>query len=160
MVRRVVRKYARRLLALEDTPERIALAFTIGIFLAFSPLLGFHTFLGLTIAFVFGLNRAAVLIGVFVNNPWTLVPIYTLGSYMGGWLVGFPSTNGLPQFTWGQLVNARFWVELMGHWRLLKPMFLGSSILAVLVAGISYPLALLLISKGRAYRARHESVIL
>ena len=57
MVRRKFRHYLRRLLALDDTPERIALAFAVGVFLAFSPLLGLHTVLGLAIAFLFGLNR-------------------------------------------------------------------------------------------------------
>ncbi len=64
-------EYLRRLLALVGTPERVAFAFAVGVFLAFSPLLGLHAILGLTIAFAFGLNRAAVLIGVFVSNPWS-----------------------------------------------------------------------------------------
>jgi uncharacterized protein (DUF2062 family) len=156
----MVRKAVRHILALDDSPERIALAFAIGIFLAFSPLLGLHTFLGLTIAFLLRLNRPAVLMGVFVNNPWTLVPIYTLGSYVGGWLVGFPATDGLPHFTWGQLMRGSYWVEMAGHWRVLKPMFLGSTILALLAAAISYPLAVFLIAKGRAYRAHRERVML
>ncbi len=158
MVRRTVGKYIRRLLALDDSPERIALAFTIGVFLAFSPLLGLHTFLGLTIAFAFGLNRPAILIGVFVNNPWTLVPIYAMGTYVGGWLLGFPPAGSLPDFTWGQLLHGSYWAQLVRHWRMLKPMFFGSTVLASVVASVSYPLALFLISKGRAYRARHESV--
>jgi hypothetical protein len=57
-------KFLGRLLNLNDTPERIAFAFAIGVFLAFSPLLGLHTFLGLTLAFLFGLNRVAVLVGL------------------------------------------------------------------------------------------------
>ncbi len=35
-----------RLLALDDTPERIARAFAVGVFLAFSPLIGLHLLLG------------------------------------------------------------------------------------------------------------------
>jgi len=42
------------LLLLEDTPERIALAFAIGVWIAFSPLLGIHTGLALGLAFVPG----------------------------------------------------------------------------------------------------------
>jgi hypothetical protein len=155
-----MRNYVHRLLALDDSPERIALAFAIGVFLAFSPLLGLHTFLGLTIAFAFGLNRPAILIGVFVNNPWTLVPIYALGTYIGGHVLGFPETTSLPDFSWDQLFRGSYWAQLVGHWRLLKPMLLGSTILAICVAGVSYPLALLLISKGRAYRAQRDGAML
>ena len=160
MVRRAVRNYVRRLLALDDSPQRIALAFAVGIFLAFSPLLGLHTFLGLTIAFAFGLNRPAILIGVFVNNPWTLVPIYALGTYIGGHILGSPETSNLPEFAWRHLFRGSYWVQIVGQWRLLKPMFLGSTILALCVAMVSYPLALYLISKGRAYRAQRESAML
>ena len=36
----------KKLLHIEDTPERTALAYSIGIFLGFSPFLGFHTLAG------------------------------------------------------------------------------------------------------------------
>ncbi len=160
MLRKTVHNYLRRLLTLEDTPERIALAFAIGVFFAFSPLLGLHTFLGLIVAFLFGLNRPAVLIGVFINNPWTLVPIYTIATYLGGMLIGFPNTAPLPAVGWKQIWHGAFWVQLAGQWRMLKPLVLGSSILAVLTSILSFLLARYLIAKGRAYRAHEESVIL
>ena len=160
MLRRAFHNYMRRLLLLEDTPERIALAFAIGVFFAFSPLLGLHTFLGLIVAFIFGLNRPAVLIGVFINNPWTLVPIYTIATYLGGMLIGFPNTATLPPVGWKQIWHQHFWVQLAGQWRLLKPLVLGSSILAVLTSILSFLIARYLIVKGRAYRAREDSAIL
>ena len=71
----------RRLLALDDPPERTALAFAIGVFIAFTPLLGLHTILATLIAFLFRFNKIAIYTGTFVNNPFlTLVPI-TLVSY-------------------------------------------------------------------------------
>lgn len=152
--------YLRRLLMLEDTPERIALAFAIGVFFAFSPLLGLHTLLGLIVAFLFGLNRPAVLIGVFVNNPWTLVPIYTIATYLGGMLIGFPHTAPLPVLGWKQIWHESFWLQLAGQWRLLKPLVLGSAILAVPASVLSFLLARYLIVKGRAYQAREDNAIL
>src|SRR5262249_55625303 len=100
MVRRRVRRYLRRLLAIEDSPRRTALAFAIGVFLAFSPLLGLHTVLGLAIAFLFGLNRMALLVGLFVNNPWTLIPIYVFAGYIGGLIFGYPGQTTVPHFGW------------------------------------------------------------
>jgi uncharacterized protein (DUF2062 family) len=144
----------RRLLSLEDSPERIAFAFAIGVFFAFSPLLGLHTFLGLCVAFCFGLNRVAVLVGVFVNNPWTLVPIYAAATYVGGIVVGFPAAAALPDFGWSELWRSTFWVQLGQQWRLLLPMVVGSLILSVLAAVLSYPLALYLIHKGRQFDTR------
>ena len=59
----------RRLLAIDDPPERTALAFSIGVFIAFSPLLGLHTILATLIAFVFRFNKVAIYTGTFLNNP-------------------------------------------------------------------------------------------
>ncbi len=160
MVGSAVNNYLRRLLALDDTPERVALAFSVGVFLAFSPLLGLHTILGLTIAFAFGLNRPAILIGVFINNPWTIVPIYAAGAYLGWHLFGFPAAPHLPDFHWSHLWNLSFWQSLFKDGFMLKPLIYGSTILSCITASISYPTALWVIRKGRAYRARHRHGIL
>ena len=160
MIRKAVPAYIRRLLILDDTPERIALAFAIGVFFALSPLIGLHTFLGLLVAFLFGLNRAAVLVGVFINNPWTLVPIYSIATYVGGLFIGFPVTTPMPQFGWKQIFHGSFWHQLSGQWLLLKPLLLGSAILAVLGALISFLLVRCLIIKFRAYRTQRNGVIL
>jgi uncharacterized protein len=145
-------KYLRRLLNLNDTPERIALAFAIGVFLAFSPLLGLHTFLGLTLAFLFGLNRVAVLVGLFVNNPWTLVPIYGAAAYIGGMLIGFPVTAGMPEFGWQQMMHGKFWLQLVRDWRMIKPIVLGSFILSATSSVLSYPLVLYVLQRRRLRR--------
>jgi uncharacterized protein len=160
MVRAAASHYLRKLLNLEDTPERIALAFSVGIFFAFSPFLGLHTFLGLLVAFLFGLNRPAVLIGVFVNNPWTLIPIYTAATYLGGIIIGFPPAVDLPSFGWKHIWDSQFWTQLAKQWRLIKPLFLGSTILSVTISLFSYAMARQLIIKGRAYRTRNNGVML
>ncbi len=56
----------------DDTPQRTAAAFALGVFFGFSPILGFHTMLGLVFAFALDLNRVAVLLGVYSNLPWIL----------------------------------------------------------------------------------------
>lgn len=158
MIRRKIRGYLKRLLALNDTPERIALAFAVGVFLSFSPLLGLHTILGICIAFLFGLNRVAILMGLFVNNPWTLVPIYALATYLGGVLIGFPAASPLNGLPWSQLWSSGFWSQIFRHWPWILPMFLGSTILAFLCAAIAYPLALFIVRHGRGPAVQIGSV--
>ncbi|HYK88249.1 MAG TPA: DUF2062 domain-containing protein [Acidobacteriota bacterium] len=156
MLRRTTKEYLRRLLALDDTPERIAFAFALGVFLAFSPLLGLHTLLGLTLAFVFGLNRVAVLLGVWVNNPWTLVPIYGAAAFIGSLLFGFPPGHALPPFDWGEFWHGGFWRELIGDWSMLRPIVLGSTILSFVGALLSYPIALYVVRQGKAFHLHHR----
>jgi uncharacterized protein len=142
--------FIRHFLALDDTPERIAKAFALGVFLAFSPLVGLQTFLGLMLLFFFGLNRFALLLGVFINNPGTLVPIYAAGTYVGGLLIGFPPRPALPSFEWQALWSADFWKQMAGQWHILKPMVVGSFTLSIFLSAISYFAALYLMKQRRA----------
>jgi uncharacterized protein (DUF2062 family) len=155
MILRKIEHTIRYLSSFNETPERLALAFALGVFLTFTPLVGLHIVLGFAVAFLFGLNRVAMLFGLFVNNPWTLVPYYTAATYFGGWLIGFPKGSEMPDFVWSQFWAGDFWLQLGQRWRLLLPMALGSTILAVLCAALSYPLALYAIKRGRTYLS-HE----
>src|SRR5919205_1896761 len=81
----------RRLLAIDDPPERTALAFSIGVFIAFSPFLGLHTIMATAIAFLFRFNKIAIYTGTFVNNPFfTLVPIIIASYAVGALVLGKP----------------------------------------------------------------------
>src|SRR5690349_25175034 len=82
-----VRVWLEQLLHTHDTPQRTAAAYALGVFLGFSPLLGLHTILGLILAFALRLNRVAVLLGVYSNLPWILVPYYTLATWLGATLL-------------------------------------------------------------------------
>ncbi len=156
MIRRTAVRYLRQLLALNDTPERIALAFSLGVFLAFSPLFGLHTILGLALAFIFGLNRVAVLLGVWVNNPWTLVPIYAAAAYVGDLLFGFPQAHSLPPFSWVEFWHGRYLLQLIGEWHVLRPVVLGSTILSFISALLCYPVALYVVRQGKSFHLHHR----
>src|SRR3954471_7284776 len=89
----MIRATIRRLLAIDDPPERTALAFSIGVFIAFSPFLGLHTIMATVLAFAFRFNKIAIYAGTFVNNPFlTLVPIILASYGLGALLMGKPLT--------------------------------------------------------------------
>ena len=85
---RWLRRTGQILLHVEDSPSRVALAFALGVFIAFFPLLGIHTGLAIVIAIAFRLNKAAILVGAWINNPWTLAPMYTAGTLLGCFILG------------------------------------------------------------------------
>jgi uncharacterized protein (DUF2062 family) len=129
-----VRRAVDGLLQLQDTPHRIALAFGIGIWIAFSPLLGLHTVMALGAAFFFRLSRAALLLGAYVNNPWTIAPLYLAGTALGCALLGV-STVGLETIEWNRQ-GLTFYRELLAHLRpYLWPYVIGNTILGV-VGGV------------------------
>lgn len=153
--------YLRRLVAslarVPDTPERTALAFSVGIFLGFSPFLGLHTLLGIALAFLFRLNRLATLIGVWVNVPWILVPYYSFATWFGILLLGQPSGVSLPHLTVSEVLSIAFWEWLADQWQLLVPAFIGSLLLAAILAFLAYPLARSLIRRYRTYTDNGET---
>jgi uncharacterized protein (DUF2062 family) len=132
-----LRQWAQILLHLEDTPHRTALAFGIGVFIAFFPLLGIHTLMALGIAFLFGLNRVAMLLGCYVNNPWTLAPLYLAGTAFGCALLGV-SPEGLGAIDW-ELTGRAFYVELFESLRpYLWPYVVGNTLLGLLAGAAGY----------------------
>ena len=149
-------QFFRRLFALNDTPERIARAFALGVFLAFSPLIGLHLLLGVLFAVFFGLNRFALFVGLFINNPYTLIPIYAAGTYIGSLLIGYPSPSALPSIELHSILSSNFWVQIAGQWHILKPMVLGSTVLSILVAVFSYCAAFYLIKQHRIRIGRQQ----
>src|SRR2546423_10728644 len=83
LTRDLVRRWLDKLLHIDDTPERTAAAFAIGVFFGFSPLLGLHTVLAILLAFLFNLNRVAALLGVYSNLPWIIGPYYAIATMVG-----------------------------------------------------------------------------
>jgi uncharacterized protein len=153
----------KRLLHIEDAPERTALAYSIGIFLGFSPFVGLHTLVGLAIAFLFGLNRVAVLLGVWTNTPWWIVPFYMMATWIGMWVTGF-------RIDWATLkeifqlgtdrgfMSSNFWGGLTSHGGLLLSFLIGSFILCTLLSVVAYPLSLKWIKFYRLKRGKAKIV--
>jgi uncharacterized protein (DUF2062 family) len=77
-------------LRIEGSPERIALSFAVGVFIAFFPIFGIHTLLVILASFLFRLSFPLMLAGAFVNNPWTIVPMYAGALALGLGLTGTP----------------------------------------------------------------------
>ena len=133
-----VAHWLRVILHTDDTPPRAALAFAIGVFIAWTPALGFHTLLALAIAFLFGLNRVAVLAGTFVNNPWTIVPIYSASAYLGSLLTG--ADVSLPRLegkTWSDLFD---FMAQCRPW--IVPLTMGTLVMGLLSALVAFPVVL------------------
>jgi uncharacterized protein len=73
----------RKLIRLKSPPHKVALGFAIGVFMSFSPFLGFHLALSGLFAWMFRANIAASLLGNFLGNPVTY-PFMWAGVYQTG----------------------------------------------------------------------------
>lgn len=149
-----LRRAFEALLHVEDTPHRIALSFAIGVWIAFFPIWGIHTALALAVAFLFRLSRAAILVGAYVNNPWTMAPLYTAGTVLGCALLGV-STDGLAGLDWALGWRDFFRLLLATLRPYLWPFVVGNLLLGV-VAGLVGYLALRLTLEARRRPATVE----
>ena len=77
-----------RLRRLPDSPEKIGRGMAAGVFISFTPLYGLHFIGGLVIAKLIRGNLIASLIGTFINNFVTLVPISAMAMALGYWALG------------------------------------------------------------------------
>lgn len=154
--KQLLRKWAELLLHTHDTPRRTAAAFTLGVFIGFSPLFGLHTLLAVVLAFALGLNRVATVAGAYVNLPWFVAPYYTLTTMAAARVLGTPIP---PQFAarLGELFDmsifsAGFWAGLAQLLApLLVPFVVGSTAGAAALATVAYWLALPAIVAGRKH---------
>lgn len=154
--RAAVRKWLDVLLHIHDSPRRTAAAYALGVFFGFSPFLGLHTVLALACAFLFNLNRVAVLVGVYSNLPWILAPYYTLAIVAGAKLLGTrvpPGFAGSVENLFAlSLLHGEFWQRLMALLRpFLWPYVVGSLIGASLLSLVAYRLALAFVIARRRH---------
>ena len=84
---RALRERFVALLHLDDPPWRVALALAVGVFISFTPFLGFQTLLALLVAAVARLNAAVVVTGTWLNLPWFMPFVYAGGLKLGAWLL-------------------------------------------------------------------------
>ncbi len=115
------KKILKKLLGLNDTVHKTALAFALGILIGLSPLLGLQTLLALFIAFAFKLNRAAIIIGTLVNNPWTIPLIYSSEFLVGASLLG-SARDTLSGLKWGTFTSLSAFEQIKS---ILLPLFVG-----------------------------------
>lgn len=157
--RAAVQKWLDALLHIHDSPRRTAAAYALGVFFGFSPFLGLHTVLAIAFAFVFNLNRVAVLVGVYSNLPWILAPYYTLTTLLGAKLLGTHVPEGfsakLESLFQLSLWHGEFWRSLVTLLRpFLWPYTVGSLIGAGVLATLAYRIALPFVITRRRHLLR------
>jgi uncharacterized protein (DUF2062 family) len=144
-----------QLLHTQDTPQRTAAAFALGVFFGFSPFLGLHTILGLVFAFALNLNRVAVLIGVYSNLPWILPAYYTAATLAGAAILG---AEVPPEFI--ARLRTGSWAEFRALASSLRPLamafFLGSTAAAIVLSLAAYRISLAAIIARRRHAARRN----
>jgi uncharacterized protein (DUF2062 family) len=147
----------RSIFQIKEPPHRIALSFAMGVFMGMSPLIGFHYIGGVLLAMLFRLNKLVAIIGISINNPWTIVPISTFCVWVGAKLLGIKQV--LPEVDWGSISLSSIVMQFTSLenltnlikelWPLLAAFFAGSFLICTIAAIVSYFIMLELVSRYR-----------
>lgn len=137
-----IREKLRLILTVRESPVRLSLSFAIGVFIGMSPFLGIHTILGIICAYLFRLNKFVTIIGVYITNPWTIIPIYTFSTWFGAKILGVERV--IPSIDWERITLSRLLSELGP---LLKPFVIGTLFVGFISALISFVIIYYLVRK-------------
>ncbi len=150
-----------KLKQLQGSPSSLARGVSIGVFLGFAPITPLKTVLVFALTFVFPANTiAAWLVCALICNPLTYIPLYYIA-----WLLGNILLPG--RASWEQLRSAAIALQHEGLRNALYSVahigvdtiivvLAGGCLLALILALISYPLALrFFIKLAKKRREKH-----
>jgi uncharacterized protein len=109
--------------------RNVTRAFSLGLFLAFFPL-PIHAILATLLALLLRLNIPAAVVGTFIANPLTVVPMFVWAYWIGCQVLLVPADPIKFEMSWRW-----FTTELIPIW---KPFLLGCLISGLIAAAIGY----------------------
>ena len=111
--------------------RNVTRAFALGLFLSFVPI-PVHALLATALALVLRLNVPAAVLGTFLANPLTMVPMFIFAYWVGCSLLMVPPDSFQFEMSW-----AWFRTELIPIW---KPFLLGCFTMGLAAAVTGYVL--------------------
>ncbi|HID78552.1 MAG TPA: DUF2062 domain-containing protein [Planctomycetaceae bacterium] len=145
------------ILHVDDPPHRLALGVAIGMFMAFTPMVGLQTVLVLLFTWLLRANKVVGLPLVWITNPATIVPIYytcyVIGRViLGGDAIGTQWWSEMAHPPSGWITMFRFyWSRLL---EVAEPLWAGCLLVSSVVGLLSY---VAVYSVVRWYRRRGRS---
>lgn len=137
---RLKRFFIYRVLHVDDTPHRIALGLAVGIFITWTPTIGFQMILTVALAALLRANKAVGVPFVWISNPFTLLPIYGPNYLVGCWLLRQKALDldflTAARTTGGWLARVQAWWD--ATWHVFWPLWLGSAVVGLVLGALSY----------------------
>ena len=138
----------------------------VGIFVGMTPTLGVQMIIAAFVATLLGASRVPAVLMVYISNPLTAVPLYSLCYNVGAAVLEFWFKVNTPG--WGAaradfalLADRGLFGILLGvirmSWRLALPLWTGSVVLGITGALITYPLAVRFLKGHRLVKAQKRA---
>ncbi|MCS6812869.1 MAG: DUF2062 domain-containing protein [Cyanobacteria bacterium] len=147
--RRRWRYYYWKLVRLRSTPESMALGLAMGVLVGMIPLFGMQSLLSIGLATLVGGNKWLAVLGTWISNPVTDVPLVLLNFRLGQWLLRNHSIVDLRVESFQDLVN------LGGE--LVTVLITGCLVTGTISAIVTYVVSIRLFRRMRARYHRQKN---
>lgn len=140
MIIQKLQRFGKNLLHTETSVCTLTRSTCLGIFIAFSPFVGLHTFMAIGLAWLLSFNvTVTLMVSCLINNPWTMVPVYGCDYMFGKWVSYFLDVNMImPQLFLSYFEPLGSSLGLPSH--SIWIFFIGGNILSILLAlGMYFP---------------------
>lgn len=145
-----LRLFLIRLRDLQGEPRYVAMGMAIGVFVAVTPTIPFHTIIALGMAFILKGSKPAAVIGVWFSNPLTIPPLYYGSFKLGSLLLREPLPDDINFESIPELLDLGLDVTLA--------MLIGGVLLGIIPAVIAYFVTFKVVVKLRERARRKEQV--
>ena len=138
------RVFIYRVLHVDDTPHRIALGLAIGIFITWTPTMGFQMVLTVLVATLMRANKFVGVPFVWISNPVTALPLYGGNFYVGTCILpGEYSLDAFCQSVSRAVFTGGGWVDKIAAWweatiDFFWPLWTGSIVVGLALALPTY----------------------
>ena len=145
-----LRLFLIRLRDLQGEPRYVAMGMAVGVFVAVTPTIPFHTILALALAFILKGSKPAAVIGVWFSNPLTIPPLYYGSFKIGTLLLREPLPDDIDFESITDLLELGMDVTLA--------MLVGGILLGIIPAIIAYFVTFRVVVKLRERARRKDQV--
>jgi uncharacterized protein (TIGR03546 family) len=114
-----------------SSPSQIALGFAIGICIGCMPIMGIQMLTALAISYRFKANKLATIVGSWISNAVTFIPLYFFNYKVAVWI--FPQYESITKQEFTNVIRSMSFTKFMDFsGKFLIPLFAGSLIVGVI----------------------------
>lgn len=140
---RYLQYYRWRLMRLRERPEKLAKGFAVGAFAGCFPLFGLQMIMAILLAVIVRGNKFAAMMGTWISNPFTYVPIFWFNFEVGQLILHLSINDVKPskiEFNWNS------WQSLAdAGLEIIFTLLVGSFAVGIVVSFLVYYLILILL---------------
>lgn len=153
-LRRTFRYVRLRIVRMSDTTHQIAAGLAVGVWIAFSPLVGTHFVQAASIAWLIRANILSSIIGTLVGTPWTFPLMWWASIKFGVGLTSFFGIGRMDRLPDHLNLDVLWDIIITKPLDLFLPWMIGGYVLGLICALISYVLLYRVVQAAKAAKAR------